>query len=127
MRHRNDTGAALVEAAIIIPFVLLLVFGVIDIARAFFDAAAVQEAAQEGVIYASHNPTDPTGAITRTEQAVSTPDFTGAVTITCPASDQVEVTVTYTFSPATPFITSFDLTHAEIGQVLKSTACTPSP
>lgn len=127
MKHPTDTGAALVEAALIIPFILLLVFGVVDIARAFFDAASVQEAAQEGVIYASHNPADPSGAIIRTEEAVSTPDFTGAVTVTCPDTDQVQVTVAYTFNPATPFISSFDLTHSEIGQVLKSTACTPSP
>ena len=126
MKPKTDIGAALVEAAILLPFLVLLVFGVIDISRAFFDAASVQEAAQEGVIYASHNPSDPTGAITRTVEAIQTPGFS-LVTVTCPETDQVIVTVAYTFIPFTPFIPTIDLTHSEGGQVLKSTPCTTAP
>ena len=127
----GETGAALVEAALIIPFLLLLVLGVVDLGRGFYDAAAVQEAAQEGVIYASFNPGDPTGAIARAEDAIQSPDFTGSVTVTCPATDQVTVTVSHTFSLITPLIGNIvgdiDLTHSETGRVLSSTACTPSP
>ena len=128
----GETGAALVEAAIVIPFLLLLVLGVVDLGRAFYDSAAVQEAAQEGVIYASFNPDDPTGTIARAEEAIQSPDITGSVTVTCPASDQVSVTVAHTFNLITPLISriagdSINLTHAETGQVLSTTACIPSP
>ena len=127
----DETGAALIEAAIVIPFLLLLVLGVVDLGRAFFDSAAVQEAAQEGVIYAARNPGDPAGAIARAEDTIQSPDFTGSVTVTCPATDQVTVTVSYTFTLITPLIGNMigdiDLTHSEVGRVLSSTACTPSP
>ena len=128
----DEMGAALIEAAILLPFILLLALGVVDLGRAFHVSAAVQEAAQEGVIYASFNPDDPTGAIARAEEAIQSPDITGSVTVTCPTSDQVTVTVAHTFNLITPLISriagdSINLTHAETGQVLSTTACIPSP
>ena len=88
----SDRGAALVEAAFIIPMLIMLVFGVIDVSRAFFDAAKVQEAAQEGAVYAALNPTEPADAIARAEETIQDIDFTGSVTVTCPTADQVTVT-----------------------------------
>ena len=131
-RVLDEMGAALIEAAILLPFILLLALGVVDLGRAFHVSAAVQEAAQEGVIYASFNPDDPTGAIARAEDAIQSPDITGSVTVTCPTSDQVTVTVAHTFNLITPLISriagdSINLTHAETGQVLSTTACIPSP
>lgn len=129
---RSDKGAALVEAAFIIPFVLLLVLGVVDLARAFFDAAKVQEAAQEGAVYASLNPGSPGDAVTRAEETIQNPDFTGSITITCPSTDQVTVTVSYTFDLLTPYMSnllgnSLDLTHSETARVVSFEACVPSP
>ena len=116
----------------VLPFLILLAFGVVDISRAYFDAAAVQEAAIEGAIYASLNPTDPATAVTLAENTVSSPDFTGTVTVKCPSSTQVTVTVSYTFNLVTPIASnivgnSIDLTHAETARVLSSDACVPSP
>ena len=112
----------------IVPFLILLVLGVVDISRAYFDAAAVQEAAIEGALYASLNPTDPSTAITLAENTVSSPDLTGAVTLTCPDTDQVTVTVSYTFNLVTPIVSnivgdSIDLSHSETAKVLSSDAC----
>ena len=130
--RESEKGATLVEAAVVLPLLVLLAFGVADISRAYFDAAAVQEAAIEGVLYASLNPTDPATAVTLAEDTVSSPDFTGAVTVTCPSSTQVTVTVSYTFNLVTPIATnivgtSIDLTHSETARVLSSDACVPSP
>ncbi|HUP14708.1 MAG TPA: TadE family protein [Acidimicrobiia bacterium] len=129
---RSDKGATLIEAAFIIPFVLLLVLGVADLGRAFFDAAKVQEAAQEGAIYASLNPGSPGDAVARAEETIQSPDFTGSITITCPSTDQVTVTVSYTFNLVTPIMSnlvgnSLDLTHSETARVLSSDTCVPSP
>lgn len=125
---RREAGAALVEAAIVFPFLVLLVFGTIDIARGFFDAAKVQEAAEEGAYYVSLHPNDPAGAAARAEETVSSPSFNGAVVITCPSTDQVSVTVSYTMDLFTPFIAdSIDLTHTETARVLSSDPCVPVP
>ena len=128
----SDRGAALVEAALVIPLVILIVLGVTDVSRAFFVKAAVQESAQEGAIYAALNPGDPAGAITRAEEAVDRPNLAGSITVTCPAPFQVTVTVDHQFDLITPFMSSFfggpiDLTHSETSRVLSSTVCAPSP
>ena len=128
----KERGAALVEAAIILPFLILLVLGTIDIARAFFDAAKIQEAAQEGAIYAATHPKIPLDTIQRTEETISTPDITGSVVVTCPATDQVTVTVSYTFNMITPIVRNIigpnlNLTHSETSRVLSDDACEGFP
>ena len=128
---RKERGASLVETALILPFLLLFMLGVIDISRAYFEAAKVQEAAQEGAIYASLHPGDPDETIARTEETISSTDFTGSVTVTCPSNTQVTVSVAYTFDMATPFISNMfgptlDLSHSETAHVLSSDVCTPS-
>lgn len=120
------------EAAVVAPLLLLLALGVVDIGRAFFDAARVQEAAQEGAYYASLNPGDPDEAIARAEGAIPTAGFVGSVTITCPSPDQVTVTVARTFTLITPIVTNIiggtvDLSHSQTAAVLTSDPCTPSP
>src|SRR5690349_2782485 len=57
--ERSERGAALVEAALIIPVILLLVFGAIEYGFAFKDAAAVSGAARSGARIASAEPKDP--------------------------------------------------------------------
>lgn len=131
MQNNKETGSALVEAAVVAPLLLLITLGVADIGRAFFDSAKVQEAAEEGAYYASLNPSNPNEAITRAEQAIQYPDFTGSVTVTCPATDQVTVTVNHTFTVITPIISNIvgstiDLAHSQTAQVLTSDPCTPS-
>jgi|SRR5690242_6939423 Flp pilus assembly protein TadG len=57
--QRSERGAALVEAALIIPLILLIVFGAIEYGFAFKDAAAVAGAARSGARIASAEPRDP--------------------------------------------------------------------
>ena len=132
---RRERGAALVEAAVILPFLILLVLGTIDLARAYFDAAKVQEAAQEGAIYASFNPQPGTEIITRTTDTITNLGFDASdvvITVGCPDTDQVEVTVSYTFNMITPIVSNIigpdiDLTHTETAQILSTTACETAP
>jgi Flp pilus assembly protein TadG len=48
-RHRADRtrGQALVEFALVVPFFLLLLFGIIDMARFVYDSNSLNEAARE--------------------------------------------------------------------------------
>jgi Flp pilus assembly protein TadG len=54
-RHErsSEAGAALVEAALTLPLLLLVLFGAIDFGRVFYAASAASEAVQAGVHYGS--------------------------------------------------------------------------
>jgi Flp pilus assembly protein TadG len=55
-RDRGERGAALVEAAIILPVVMLIVFGIIEWGLAFKDALTVSSATRAGARTASAMP-----------------------------------------------------------------------
>lgn len=80
--ERNDKGSALVELALILPLVLLLFMGIVDLGRAFYYSNTVARAAEAGALYGSQNPTDTTGMVDASDQAMSTafggaPDMSG--------------------------------------------------
>jgi len=56
MRRSSDAGANLVEMALILPFLLLLMVGVVDVGRAFYYYISLTNAAREGVRLASQFP-----------------------------------------------------------------------
>jgi len=56
LRGRGDQGAALVEFAIASVAMLILVFGVIDLGRAYFTWQSVKNSAREGAAFAERNP-----------------------------------------------------------------------
>ena len=47
-RGSRDRGAAAVEFALVVPILLLLVFGIIDYGRFFFDSVSLRQGAREG-------------------------------------------------------------------------------
>ena len=55
-RVRRQRGAALLEAAILIPLLLILVFGIVDVGRLVFTQMTLHDASQEGSIYGAYNP-----------------------------------------------------------------------
>ncbi|KVT54482.1 pilus assembly protein TadE [Burkholderia ubonensis] len=59
--RRKETGAALVEFALILPLLLLLLFGIVEFSIALYDKAvltnASREAARAGVVYKVPQPT----------------------------------------------------------------------
>ena len=124
-QRRSEKGQSLVEMAVIIPILLILLGGVIDLGRGFIILVAVENAAGEGALYGAVNPaclTDDhsssicqyteslTGRIIEEgrpfveiaeEMIVSNiDDGEGGSEIT--AGSLLEITVTYTYSPLTP-------------------------
>lgn len=131
---RRERGASLVEMALLLPFLVLLALGATDLSRIIISKVAVQDAAQEGVSYASFNPSDPGGAQQRAVEASTGGWFaTGDVDVTCPAAGRITVTVNASVTVITPVLAqitggTIDLTDDKTATVLSTTeTCTPSP
>ena len=57
----NEQGQTLLEFALVISFLLLLVFGIIDFSRLFFGYATMSNGVREGARYATVHPSDNAG------------------------------------------------------------------
>lgn len=115
--QQNERGQSLVELAISFVFLVLLLAVTVDAGRLFFSYIAVREAAEEGAVYGSLNPTDNSGIINRVRDNSEAPvdlSDTGIVNVVpsvigtacADGSNQVQVTVTYTFELTMPFVSA---------------------
>jgi Flp pilus assembly protein TadG len=99
MRRRDHRGAAAVEfALVLVPLLLPVLAGVVDLGTAIVLRAQLQEAAQEGVTLVSRQPQQPAVARQRAKEVVSATTLTDAdVDITCVggANGRPRVTVTH--------------------------------
>ena len=107
-RARRQRGAALVEMAIILPVLLVLLLGVIDLGRIFYAYEALANATREGARYCALHPGNQAGTQTRVQAELNTSMATDVdVTTTCSdlgAGKQITVTATYPFEVLTPLI-----------------------
>jgi Flp pilus assembly protein TadG len=105
----RDRGAVAVEFALLLPVLLLLIFGIVDFGRAINAQITLTQAAREGARLAALGyAATGTPSVTSRAQSAAYPltNVTVAVTTACPADagtgvDAV-VTVTYTFTFITP-------------------------
>ena len=110
---RGERGQSLVELALSLTVIMLLLAGAVDFSMAYFSFSAMQDAAQEGALYGSVNPTDENGIIARVRNASSNPvDLSNVslvdVIVTTPVDacegDNVKVDVIYDYPISMPFI-----------------------
>jgi TadE-like protein len=101
-RRSADRGAAAVEFALLLPLLLILVFGIIDFGRMLNAQITLTEAAREGARASALG----TSASTRVDQLTGGLGTVNTSTTACPANpsatDTTTVTVTYQFQFATP-------------------------
>jgi Flp pilus assembly protein TadG len=105
-RNRRDRGTAAVEFALVLPVLLLIVFGIIDFGRALNAQITLTGAAREGVRLAALGYSD---AAVEARVAAAAPGLSGVtatVTASCPpgagpAAD-AQVDASYSFSFITP-------------------------
>lgn len=104
IRARDDRGAAAVEFALVLPLLLLIVFGIVDFGRAYNARITLSHAAREAVrVWALGGTADET---TAAAQAAAT-GLSGvtATTTACTFGSPTTVTVTATFTFSAPLIT----------------------
>ena len=124
---KREKGQSLVELAITFTMIMFLLSGVVDLGRAFLVVIALRDAAQEGAVYGSLNPTDVPGIHDRVYANSTSPvnlaESTGRVTpfVSWPngkacagpvsgSTDQangIRVAVTYDFEFVMPLFSAF--------------------
>ena len=111
----SESGQSLVELAFGIVMLLVLLAGIVDLGRAFFSYMALRDAAQEGALYGSLNPTDSAGIEARVRATSQNPinlqDTTNVFVSSTPIGGNcggngngIQVTVSYNFPISMPFI-----------------------
>ncbi len=111
--HFHEKGQSIVEVAVLFPVLMLLLMGVVDLGRAYYAMVALNDAAEEGAMYASIDPGNLTeiqnravhassGLITFDVNRVSRAPSSGFT-----AGEPVTVTVTYDFDIYTPIMQTF--------------------
>ena len=102
-RAENDRGAAAVEFALLLPVLMLIIFGLIDFGRALNAQITLTQAAREGARLAA---LDQSNVISRTQAAASGLSNVTVTATVCSvgasqSSDSV-VTVSYPYQFVTP-------------------------
>ncbi len=104
-QRERDRGAAAVEFALVLPILLVLVFGIIDFGRAYMAQISLTQAAREGARLSALG--RPSGEVTSRVQDAAQP-LTGVAVSPggCPATpgltDRTTVTATLQFQYLTP-------------------------
>lgn len=107
--HREQSGQSLVELAIILPVLILILVGIMDLGRVFYAQIVITNAAREGARYGSMYPMDIAGIKAR---AIAEAQGTGIqidpdhvqVSGTATPGEPLTVTVTYRFAAITTLI-----------------------
>jgi Flp pilus assembly protein TadG len=106
----SERAQSLVELAISFTVIVLLLSGVIEFGIAFFQFVQMQDAAQEGMIYASTNPTDQAGIQNRILAVVNQPFNLGLTSANISisggncAGQALTITITYDHPVTMPLI-----------------------
>jgi Flp pilus assembly protein TadG len=119
--RKDESGQGLVELAISIVVLLILLAGIVEISRGILTKTAMQDAAEEGVLYASFAPQSCTEIQNRIldnlskVKGVSASSITityGATNKTCAAGtvvagDLIKIKIGTSYGVSTPFIGGF--------------------
>ncbi len=108
-REGKEKGQSVLEVALVLPVILLILAGVLDLGRLYYVTVALTDAAGEGATYAAINPNDTDQIISRAQSAAEglVQIQTENVIVDCPSvspGNPVTVTVGYDFTLATPLL-----------------------
>ncbi|MGD8968602.1 MAG: TadE/TadG family type IV pilus assembly protein [Anaerolineae bacterium] len=105
--RKSQKGQSLVELLIVLPVLLIIVAGLLDLGRLYHAYVAVTDASGEGASYGAMHPDDQNAIRARAAQATAglVQISSDQVTVEYP-TDSVQVTVTYSFTLMTPLVRS---------------------
>jgi Flp pilus assembly protein TadG len=123
-----------VELALLLPLLMVIISGMLNVGDALRERVLLQEAVQDGANYAAQNPADPTGTRTRVREAscgssnssTCRPALAASeVTVTCPLPTVVKVQVVHNHTWLTGLVPMPALTMTVQAQsdVLSITTC----
>ncbi len=109
---KNQKGQSIVETALLLPLLLMLLVGLLDLGRAYYVIVALRDAADEGATYASIAPTDVDGVRARAVEALGplvsvNPNDISVETPQIVAGQPVTVTVHYNYQFYIPLADPF--------------------
>ncbi len=113
--RRPDPGQALLEFAVVLPLLLFILAGFLDLGRAIYYYNVVASAAREGARYGITDP-DNTALIRQVAAAravnvgIDESQISVACSGTCKIGETISVTVPYTFQPITLYFLPIPLT-----------------
>jgi len=109
MERNREKGQSLAEFVLVLPILLLVLAGAVDLGRLYYVSVALTDAAGEGAAYGAIHPDDLPQVAQRAQEAT-----TGLITIdpsmvhidapVIATGDPITVTVGYTFTLFTPFL-----------------------
>ena len=108
----SQRGQSMVELAMLLPILLLILLGIIDLGRVFNAYIVITNAAREGVRYGSLYPSDTSGIRARViaeAQGSGIPLSSGNIQVSAETTpgDSKTVTVTFPFSAVSTLISTF--------------------
>ncbi len=114
----RERGAGLAEFALVMPVLLMILFGIIEFGFAFRGSQAVEAAAREGGRLASLSSSSPSDVAARVDEALGGTSFDGAPVVSVDPSggcfgregQTVTVTVTAPHQLTIPFVLDRNLT-----------------
>ena len=127
---RSERGIALVETALLLPFLVLLLFGLLDVGRLVFAKIELHEAVQEGSLWGSYDPDGYLAVQIRAAESLNNPDiFPADVVVTCPpGGDSIRVSLSRDLDLLSPLGPgSVTLTATAEGELFTDDPCVPSP
>ena len=132
MRASADSqrGVALVEAAVLLPFLLLILFVVVDAGRLVYAKIEMNEAVQEGSLWGAYQPSNYDAVRTRVAESLNNPDvYPVDVVVECPAgADSIRVSLSREIDLLTPFGSgAITLTASAEGDLFSDDPCVPTP
>jgi Flp pilus assembly protein TadG len=111
-QQRPERGQSLMEFSVGMVILIILLAGAVDAGRALFTYMAMRDAAQEGALYGSTNPTDDTGIYSRVHNSSDMMEgLSGSINIskqiigTACSGNGIKISVSYNTFPITmPFL-----------------------
>lgn len=91
-KNKTERGQSLVELSVSLVLLLLLLVGLVEFGIAFFQFVQLRDAAQEGALYGSMNPTDTAGITARVQGASNSPVDLSTFTQQCSSGNRICIT-----------------------------------